>query len=560
MAVTGTADVRAWFDAAGWKLEPGVLRAELEQRGCDTVTVIELIDEGADRRRAQPPPSPARTARPKPTTAPVPAASGSVPPQDRDAEESILGAAMISPNAIDACRNIIGGEDFFFESHARIWQAILWLHDHHEPVDPITLADRLDETGKLDDVGGRVRLHELAALVPASANAAHYARIVHETALLRGLIRAGGEIARLGWDRPDDTRALLEQARIIVEEATAQPLHEQTPPEAIAGGSFVFDEPDTLDAIRLWGDDTRIGWAAGEGLMLAGPDGVGKTTLGQQLALARAGLRTEILGMPVNADERRVLYIAADRPRQAARSLRRMLHPDQRQLLDERMTVWRGPLPQMLNDDRTTLARLAAAFDAGTVVVDSLKDVAVDLASDEAGGRIAACFQHLIAGGVELLVLHHPRKPGVSDNRKPRELADFYGSRLIYGAIGSAFMLWGEPGDIIVELRHLKQPVDEIGPLNLRHNHQAGDTTIERGSDLLDLVHQAGSGGLTPTTGAQLVYEKDAPNRNEIERVRRRLDQLVAADKLVKIPGRPGGTGGGGQSLYVFNGPKVTLT
>jgi len=113
-----------------------------------------------------------------------------VPPQNLEAEESVLGAMMLSPGAIGAVSEILDAGDFYRESHAKIYRAALALYAKGEPVDAITLTDMLEERGELDDVGGRVRLHELAALVPATANAAHYARIVRETSTLRGLIKA----------------------------------------------------------------------------------------------------------------------------------------------------------------------------------------------------------------------------------------------------------------------------------------------------------------------------------------------------------------------------------
>src|SRR5512146_1574149 len=128
-----------------------------------------------------------------------------VPPQNLEAGESVLGAMMISPGAIGAVSEILDGGDFYRESHAKIYRAALALYAKGEPVDAITLTDELEERGELDPVGGRPRLHELAALVPATANAGHYARIVREMATLRGLIRAGGEIALLGRDRPGET-------------------------------------------------------------------------------------------------------------------------------------------------------------------------------------------------------------------------------------------------------------------------------------------------------------------------------------------------------------------
>jgi len=129
---------------------------------------------------------------------------------------------MISPGAIGAVSEIVDAGDFYRESHAKIYRAALSLYAKGEPVDAITLTDALEERSELDDVGGRVRLHELAALVPATANAAHYARIVHETSTLRGLIRAGGEIARLGWERPGDTGDLVDQAEQILYDLSQQ--------------------------------------------------------------------------------------------------------------------------------------------------------------------------------------------------------------------------------------------------------------------------------------------------------------------------------------------------
>jgi replicative DNA helicase len=139
-----------------------------------------------------------------------------VPPQNLDAEESVLGAMMLSPGAIGAVSEVVSASDFYRESHGTIFKAALGLYQKGEPVDAITLVDELEERGELEAVGGRSRVHELAALVPATANAAHYARIVREMSTLRGLIRAGGEIARLGWDRPGETADLVDRAESVI--------------------------------------------------------------------------------------------------------------------------------------------------------------------------------------------------------------------------------------------------------------------------------------------------------------------------------------------------------
>src|SRR5213595_31363 len=144
------------------------------------------------------------------------------PPQNLEAEESVLGAMLLSPGAIGAVSEILDAVDFYRESHAKIYRAALALYAKGEPVDAITLTDQLEERSELEDVGGRVRLHELAALVPATANASHYARIVRETATLRGLIRAGGEISRLGWERPGEAGDLVDRAEQVIFDLSQQ--------------------------------------------------------------------------------------------------------------------------------------------------------------------------------------------------------------------------------------------------------------------------------------------------------------------------------------------------
>ena len=140
-----------------------------------------------------------------------------VPPQNLDAEESVLGAMMLSPGAIGAVSEALSATDFYRDSHAKIYRAALQLYGRGEPVDAITLVDELERRGELEGIGGKVRVHELAALVPAAANAGHYARIVREMATLRGLIRAGSEIARLGMDREgDDATELVDRAEQII--------------------------------------------------------------------------------------------------------------------------------------------------------------------------------------------------------------------------------------------------------------------------------------------------------------------------------------------------------
>jgi replicative DNA helicase len=139
-----------------------------------------------------------------------------VPPQNLEAEESVLGAMLLSPNAIGAVTEVLDASDFYRDSHGTIYRAALALYGKGEPVDAITVANELDERSELERVGGTAKIAELAALVPASSNAEHYARIVKEMATLRGLVRVGQEIQRLGQDRPGQTTDLVDRAEQMV--------------------------------------------------------------------------------------------------------------------------------------------------------------------------------------------------------------------------------------------------------------------------------------------------------------------------------------------------------
>ncbi len=149
------------------------------------------------------------------TVASLPA-TAPVPPQNLEAEESVLGAMLISATAIGSVTEILDASDFYRESHAKVYRAALGLWGKGEPVDAITLADELDERSELEAVGGTARIAELAALVPAASNVEHYARIVKEVATLRGLVRVGQEITRLGQERSGETQDLVDRAEQLV--------------------------------------------------------------------------------------------------------------------------------------------------------------------------------------------------------------------------------------------------------------------------------------------------------------------------------------------------------
>lgn len=305
----------------------------------------------------------------------------------------------------------------------------------------------------------------------------------------------------------------------------------------ISGGTFALDVPAETEAV--WGLGASVLWSAGEPVMVVGPQGVGKTTIAQRLMLGRVGLGVETpLGLPIVKTDRPVLYVAADRPAQARRSIRRMVTEAEREALDERVLFYPGPPPFDLGRDPEGFADFALQHSPSTLIIDSLKDAAVGLSEDEIGSRVNRGLQLLVREGVEVLVLHHQRK-ATADNRRPRTLSDVYGSTWITAGTGSVVLLWGSAGDPVLELVHLKQPAEEVGPLRIIIDHDLGEVRLYEEADPLTLLKRAPQ-GLTALDLARVMFGDSKPSDAQIEKARRKLKRLeregLAHVQAVTVP------------------------
>ena len=299
----------------------------------------------------------------------------------------------------------------------------------------------------------------------------------------------------------------------------------------VPGGVFVLDGGHDLQC--RWGRNGEVIWARGESLMIVAPPGVGKTTIAIQVTAALVGIGDAVLGLPVEPAGR-VLYLAMDRPRQIARAMRRRFGEQHRGVLDERLIVHRGPLPLDLGRAPAQLVDLARQHDADVIVVDSLKDACAKLTDDEHGSMVNRAIQMCNAADIDVLVLHHQRK-GQQGN-KPTKLEDVYGSTWITAGAGSVILLWGEAGSEIVELSHLKQPADPVGPWTIEHDHHAGTSVIVRKFDPLAYVRN--HPGCTVTEAAQAEHGSAVKaGSKEWKRTERQLRRL-STDGLVRTDGR----------------------
>jgi len=139
-----------------------------------------------------------------------------VPPQNLEAESSVLGGILLENEAVNLVLEIVRPEDFYRESHRKIFRAIIELSDRSEPVDLITLSDFLKGRGELDAVGGTAYLASLADFVPTAANISFYARIVREKAILRSLITTATEIATRGYEEQGNVEEFLDTAEKVI--------------------------------------------------------------------------------------------------------------------------------------------------------------------------------------------------------------------------------------------------------------------------------------------------------------------------------------------------------
>lgn len=297
----------------------------------------------------------------------------------------------------------------------------------------------------------------------------------------------------------------------------------------VDGAEWMFKTDDRV--IELWGSGDDILWAEGEALMIAGGMGLGKSTLAGMLVRAQLGLEPEVLGMPVATIDRPILYLAMDRPRQIRRSMKRQFSESERAMIAGKLLIRPGPPINDMAIDPTLLARMAEASGAGVVYVDSLKDAAVGLSTDETGALYNRARQSLLAMGVNICELHHLRKPSPEAQGG---IASVYGSTWLASGAGSVIILSGEPGDLVVKFRHAKTPANEVGPWRIDLNPEEGAFTVRK-IDLTVSVKNAGAAGLDAEDAAKALYETRRPTDGEKKKAERQLDRLVSQGLLIRI-------------------------
>ena len=219
--------------------------------------------------------------------------NGKIPPQNLDAEKSLLGAVLIDEEVLAGAAEITHAHDFYDKNHGLIFAGMMRLFEKHKPVDLLTLTDELKRKDELELVGGSAYLTELTNYVPTAAHASAYAEMIAQTAVRRRLIKASGDISELGYDESTTTQELLEKAEAelfsVSDQSTKQDLVSL---ESILTDSFDRIEELSKNKGSLRGvrtgyrdlDNMTAGLQKSDLIILAARPAMGKTTLVTNLA------------------------------------------------------------------------------------------------------------------------------------------------------------------------------------------------------------------------------------------------------------------------------------
>lgn len=246
-----------------------------------------------------------------------------MPPHNLEAEQSVIGSLMIDKDAIIRVADIVRTGDFYKDAHNAIYGAILELYENREPIDVLSLSNKLEEKKILDRVGGSSYLASLVNAVPSSANVAHYARVVQKKATLRRLIHVAAEIGELGYRESEDLQLVLDEAEQKLFKISQKYIKKDfVPIKSVLEEAF-----NRIDELHRSGADMRgvpsgysdldnilAGFQKSDLIILAARPSVGKTTLALDVArqVGKAGIPVGVFSLEMSADQLVDRMIAAE--------------------------------------------------------------------------------------------------------------------------------------------------------------------------------------------------------------------------------------------------------
>ncbi len=314
------------------------------------------------------------------------------PPQDIAAEQSVIGAMLLSKDAIADVVETLREGDFYRPAHTLVYATILDLYGRGEPADAVTVSAELTRIGELGRVGGAPYLHTLVASVPTAANAGYYARIVRERAVLRRLVEAGTRIVQMGYSGDGDVDMVVDRAQAAIYDVTDR----RTSEDYLSLADIMPGTLEEIDAIASRGgvlagvptgfadlDAVTNGMHGGQMIVVAARPAIGKSTLGLDLARSasiRHGLTSAIFSLEMSRNEIAMRLLSAE-AQIALNHLRSgtMSDADWQKLARKMSAVSEAPLfiddsPNMtMMEIRAKCRRLKQRHDLRLVVIDYLQ-------------------------------------------------------------------------------------------------------------------------------------------------------------------------------------------
>lgn len=244
-----------------------------------------------------------------------PSAGERIPPQNLEAEASVLGALLIDRDAMVKIADFLRPQDFYSPVHAIVYAAMHELYERREPIDILSVTNRLSEKKELEAVGGESAVASLATAVPTAGHVVHYAQIVQKKATLRRLISAAAEINDLGFTEEDDVDVVLDAAEQRLFGVSKQHLHQTfVPVKQVLADAF-----HRIDALHKGGaayrgvpgglkplDDLLSGFQKADLVILAARPSVGKTSLALDIVrhvAVREGIPVGIFSLEMGKEQ-----------------------------------------------------------------------------------------------------------------------------------------------------------------------------------------------------------------------------------------------------------------
>ncbi len=315
-----------------------------------------------------------------------------LPPQNLDAERSLLGAMLLDKDAIINVADLVASEDFYADKHAVIFQGILVLFERREPIDLVTLTNYLEGKKKLATIGGASYLSELVNSVPSAAHGVHYAQIVRQKATMRNLLTASTRITDMVYDDTDQLDNLLDTAEKTLFEVSQKHLKQNfTPIRDVLTESF--DRLDYLhkDKKKIRGvptgfgalDNLLAGMQKSDLIIVAARPGMGKTSLALNIAqhvATKEGMPVGIFSLEMSKEQLIDRLLSAEANIDNWRLRTGNLEDRDFEKLNRAMGVL-AEAPIFIDDSpmanvmemRTKARRLQSEHDLGLLVVDYLQ-------------------------------------------------------------------------------------------------------------------------------------------------------------------------------------------